>query len=290
MQYDIRRLDIYRKIPKDLTQPTYAGACISVLSCIFICYLFISELSSFLTPEIVSDMFVADPTNAMEKIDVNLDMTLLKMDCKYVGLDIQDDLGRHEVGFIENTEKIPVGDGGCRFKATFKINKVPGNFHVSTHSSREQPSKPDMTHKIHEITFGEKLPNNNKPHGSFNSLSNISHEESFSLNTHEYFLKIVPSYFEDSRGNTYAHAYQYTFAHRSMIQLGHGHQVTPVIWFKYDMSPITVKYIEKAKPIYSFLTTVCAIVGGTFTVAGIVDSMLFTASEIFKKAQMGKLS
>lgn len=41
-----------------------------------------------------------------------------------VGLDIQDDLGRHEVGFIENTEKIPVGDGGCRFKATFKINKV----------------------------------------------------------------------------------------------------------------------------------------------------------------------
>ena len=27
-------------------------------------------------------MFVADPTNAMEKIYVNLDMTLLKMDCK----------------------------------------------------------------------------------------------------------------------------------------------------------------------------------------------------------------
>lgn len=47
---------------------------------------------------------------------------------------------------------------------------------------------------------------------------------------------------------------------QSMIQLGHGHQVTPVIWFKYDMSPITVKYIEKAKPIYSFLTTVSLVI------------------------------
>ena len=35
---------------------------------------------------------------------------------------------------------------------------------------------------------------------------------------------------------------------------------------------------------------VCAIVGGTFTVAGIIDSMIFTASELFKKAQLGKLS
>ena len=42
-----------------------------------------------------------------------------------VGLDIQDDLGRHEVGFVENTDKIPLNDGaGCRFKAEFKINKV----------------------------------------------------------------------------------------------------------------------------------------------------------------------
>lgn len=34
----------------------------------------------------------------------------------------------------------------------------------------------------------------------------------------------------------------------------------------------------------------CAIVGGTFTVAGIIDSIVFTASSVFKKAQIGKLS
>jgi hypothetical protein len=35
---------------------------------------------------------------------------------------------------------------------------------------------------------------------------------------------------------------------------------------------------------------VCAIVGGTFTVAGIVDSMIFSATELIKKAELGKLS
>ena len=42
-----------------------------------------------------------------------------------IGLDIQDDLGRHEVGFVDNTEKTPINNGlGCRFKSHFKINKV----------------------------------------------------------------------------------------------------------------------------------------------------------------------
>jgi hypothetical protein len=45
------------------------------------------------------------------------------------------------------------------------------------------------------------------------------------------------------------------------------------IWFRYDLNPITVKYTEYSKPFYSFLTTICAIVGGTFTVAGIIDSV-----------------
>ena len=62
-----------------------------------------------------------------------------------LGLDIQDDLGRHEVGLIQDTTKTDINNGeGCRMKTTFQINKVPGNFHVSTHSSREQPLNSNM--------------------------------------------------------------------------------------------------------------------------------------------------
>jgi hypothetical protein len=75
-----------------------------------------------------------------------------------VGIDIQDDLGRHEVGFIDNTLKTPENNGaGCRINASFKINRVPGNFHISTHSASSQPADGDMKHVIHDLTFGDSI-------------------------------------------------------------------------------------------------------------------------------------
>lgn len=45
-----------------------------------------------------------------------------------VGLDIQDEMGRHEVGHIDNSMKIPLNNGdGCRFEGHFSINKVSGS-------------------------------------------------------------------------------------------------------------------------------------------------------------------
>uniref|UniRef100_A0A8C9A0V2 Endoplasmic reticulum-Golgi intermediate compartment protein n=1 Tax=Prolemur simus TaxID=1328070 RepID=A0A8C9A0V2_PROSS len=52
MPFDFRRFDIYRKVPKDLTQPTYTGAIISVCCCLFILFLFLSELTGFITTEV----------------------------------------------------------------------------------------------------------------------------------------------------------------------------------------------------------------------------------------------
>ena len=42
------RLDIYRKVPKDLTQPTTTGACVSIGCVLFIVFMFTSELIHFL--------------------------------------------------------------------------------------------------------------------------------------------------------------------------------------------------------------------------------------------------
>lgn len=35
------------------------------------------------------------------------------------------------------------------------------------------------------------------------------------------------------------------------------HLTFSAIWFRYDLSPITVKYVERRKPFYHFITTVC---------------------------------
>ena len=44
--------DIYRKVPKDLTQPTTTGAIISISSILFITYLVVAEAMSFLKTEL----------------------------------------------------------------------------------------------------------------------------------------------------------------------------------------------------------------------------------------------
>ncbi|KAJ8317267.1 hypothetical protein KUTeg_005171 [Tegillarca granosa] len=262
MQFDIRRFDVYRKVPKDLTQPTLTGACISICSVLFIAFLFLSELLLFINHEVVSELTVEDPVRHSEKIPVFLNITLPKLSCDYLGLDIQDDMGRHE---------------------------VPGNFHVSTHASQHQPDNPDMTHLIHKIRFGMEMASGKDVKGSFNPLENVDKTASDPMSTHDYIVKVVPTVYEDIKGNI-RFPYQYTYSYRDLVQYGHGGRAMPAIWFRYDLSPITVRYREKTKPFYTFLTTICAIVGGTFTVAGILDSCIFTAAEIFKKAELGKLS
>jgi endoplasmic reticulum-Golgi intermediate compartment protein 3 len=67
-------------------------------------------------------------------------------------------------------------------------------------------------------------------------------------------------------------------------------QELPGIFFFYDLSPIKVRYLEERRSFLTFLTSVCAIVGGVFTVSGIVDATLFNAQRaIRKKGELGKL-
>ncbi|KAM7389568.1 hypothetical protein PAMP_023535 [Pampus punctatissimus] len=320
-----RKFDIYRKVPKDLTQPTYTGAftstshklgcdtlpttrscdymilgdschinrphlLISILCCVFILFLFLSELTGFIATEIVNELYVDDPDkDSGGKIDVSLNISLPNLHCDLVGLDIQDEMGRHEVGHIDNSMKIPLNRGdGCRFEGEFTINKVPGNFHVSTHSATAQPQNPDMTHIIHKLVFGEKL-QVQKVQGAFNALGGADKLSSNPLASHDYILKIVPTVYEDLSGKQ-RFSYQYTVANKEYVAYSHTGRIIPVIWFRYDLSPITVKYTERRQPLYRFITTICAIIGGTFTVAGIIDSCIFTASEAWKKIQIGKMS
>jgi len=293
MQFDIRRFDIYRKIPKDLTQPTNTGATISICCVLFIVFLLMSEFIAFLMPEVASQLFVHNSvTDSSDgKIPVYLDISVFHIPCKFLGIDIQDDLGRHEVGFIEDTSKLDINNGeGCRMKTIFKINKVPGNFHVSTHASQEQPESTSMSHQIHSLTFGQHVEHlGSIPDSSFTALDDVKSIAADSSASHDYIMKIVPTIYEYLDGDV-LFPYQFTYAHREYSPYAHsGYKVPATIWFRYDLNPITVKYTEFRKPFYTFLTTVCAIVGGTFTVAGIIDSVIFTASEMFKKFQMGKL-
>ena len=49
----------------------------------------------------------------------------------------------------------------------------------------------------------------------------------------------------------------------------------PGIFFVYELSPFMIEASRNRIPILHFVTKLCAIVGGVFTVLGVLDSILF---------------
>jgi len=134
-----------------------------------------------------------------------------------------------------------------------------------------------MAHYITSLTFGEMLDNKNLP-GNFNPLARRDRSQADPAESHDYTMKIVPTIYEDSAGNTLV-SYQYTYAYsvsflKSMLEnifliilnfrnylqnyvsFSLGGRSPAAIWFRYDLNPITVKYHERRQPIYAFLTSV----------------------------------
>ncbi|NWQ80676.1 ERGI1 protein, partial [Columbina picui] len=216
----------------------------------------------------VNELYVDDPDkDSGGKIEVNLNISLPNLHCELVGLDIQDEMGRHEVGHIDNSMKIPLNNGdGCRFEGHFSINKR--NFFVCL-----------FAFQVHNV------------HGAFNALEGA--DKLSSNRTYSWVLQIHRSSFiagilSGTRLLTFSDVFPH-FLFQEYVAYSHTGRIIPAIWFRYDLSPITVKYTERRQPLYRFITSICAIIGGTFTVAGILDSCIFTASEAWKKIQLGKM-
>lgn len=65
----------------------------------------------------------------------------------------------------------------------------------------------------------------------------------------------------------------------------------PGVFFSYEISPLMVKYTEKKESFGHFATNICAIIGGVFTVAGLIDTFLYhSIRAIQKKVELGKFS
>mmetsp|Transcript_37472 Transcript_37472/g.149501 ORF Transcript_37472/g.149501 Transcript_37472/m.149501 type:complete len:99 (-) Transcript_37472:134-430(-) len=65
--------------------------------------------------------------------------------------------------------------------------------------------------------------------------------------------------------------------------------VLPGVYFFYEMSPIKVEVTETRKPFLGFIVQLCAIIGGIFTVMGMIDASVYHGGKVIrKKLQLGK--
>jgi len=167
---------------------------------------------------------------------------------------------------------------GCHIEGSVLVNKVAGNFHFSLTKADHhvlmtvygQRSSINVSHVIHSISFGEPYPDMINP---LDNTPKILYEGSGYF---QYYIKIVPTTYEPLRGPPlHTNQYSYTELFRTTSEL----DKLPAVYFHYELSPIMAKVTYVRKAYSSFLTGLCAIVGGVFTVAGMIDSAIHRLSK-----------
>ncbi|RHZ88544.1 hypothetical protein Glove_22g234 [Diversispora epigaea] len=201
---------------------------------------------------------------------------------------------------VENQSK-----EGCNVAGNVRVNKVAGNFHFAPGKSFQQNHvhihdlqpflqdkvQHDFSHEIHHLSFGPKVD------GVVNPLDGVGRSISTGQYMFQYFVKVVSTQFHFLNQTTIlTNQYSVTQFERDLTgkdhKDGHSHNHyggLPGVFFNYEISPMLIINREESKSFTHFLTGVCAIVGGIFTVAGILDGFIYNAEKTFKKkVELGK--
>ncbi|VFR00353.1 unnamed protein product [Cuscuta campestris] len=197
-------------------------------------------------------------------------------------------------GFLQ---RIKEEDGeGCNIYGFLEVNKVAGNFHFAPGKSFQQSNVHvhdllafqkdsfNISHKINRLAFGDYFP------GALNPLDGVEWTQHTPNGMYQYFLKVVPTVYTNVNG--YAiQTNQFSVTEHFKGSAAGQLQTLPGVFFFYDLSPIKVTFTEQHVSFLHFLTSVCAIVGGVFTVSGIIDSFIYHGQKaIKKKMELGKFS
>ncbi len=156
----------------------------------------------------------------------------------------------------------------------------------------------DFSYRINHVSFGRdehfKLIQRRFPdQGIINTLDGLEGKPDHiqdgdrvitrNLQTN-FYLIAVPSFFRDTSGGEYS-VYQLT-----QNSISDTNAQFSILMFNYELSPITVQYTQTKENFFEFLIYICAIVGGVFTVAGIVDAIIHRSVAALFKQRIGKLS
>uniref|UniRef100_A0A674N7W2 Endoplasmic reticulum-Golgi intermediate compartment protein n=1 Tax=Takifugu rubripes TaxID=31033 RepID=A0A674N7W2_TAKRU len=166
---------------------------------------------------------------------------------------------------------------GCQVYGVLEVNKVAGNFHFA-------PGKSFQQSHVHGKSHFSCLVETH--------LSLWDPQKGFSSSMmYQYFVKIVPTIYVKTDGEVLK-TNQFSVTRHEKVANGLiGDQGLPGVFVLYELSPMMVKFTEKHRSFTHFLTGVCAIIGGVFTVAGLIDSLIYHSARVIqKKIELGKAS
>ncbi|VDL64285.1 unnamed protein product [Nippostrongylus brasiliensis] len=185
---------------------------------------------------------------------------------------------------------------GCRIYGKLQVAKVAGNFHIApgephrvmrthVHDFHDLDLKHfDTAHTINHLSFGNYFPGKKHPlDGREAKVNDFSGPI-----MHNYYVKVVPTSYVSMNGQVEdSHQFSVTTHQKDISK---GISGIPGFVVQYEFSPLMVRYEERRQHLITFLVSLCAIIGGVFTVAQLIDSMIYHSSRaIERKLVVNKL-
>lgn len=164
---------------------------------------------------------------------------------------------------------------GCQLYGHFFVRKVPGNFHISTHSKApilmRLNHEVSARHKIHMLEFTKEKEEITQ--GAYAKHTNtLDGAEALvgSGTDVEYYLKIMDSYYQHS---IWGEKQLLEFvSHKSTVEKNN---YVAQVQFKYDFEPVSMQYVSRGGgSIWQFLVSLCAIIGGVFAASTFFETIV----------------
>eukprot|EP00928_Gymnodinium_smaydae_P071620 TRINITY_DN55156_c0_g1_i1.p1 TRINITY_DN55156_c0_g1~~TRINITY_DN55156_c0_g1_i1.p1 ORF type:complete len:486 (-),score=61.68 TRINITY_DN55156_c0_g1_i1:94-1500(-) len=183
---------------------------------------------------------------------------------------------------------------GCQVRGTIAVNRVPGHFHLQAEAFGNvnlNPAITNVSHQVNYLSFGDKdakkwAERNGVPKDLVKHIEPLNGKSFIVERFHEapqHYLKVVSTKVEGRKDVFYQLTHTDTVRKlRKTMQ-----QKAPQARFTYDFSPMSVVVKTKSKRWYEFLTSLFAILGGTYTVAELCSGTVDSVSNVVKEA-MGK--
>eukprot|EP00584_Thalassiosira_punctigera_P010443 CAMPEP_0172528040 /NCGR_PEP_ID=MMETSP1067-20121228/2556_1 /TAXON_ID=265564 ORGANISM="Thalassiosira punctigera, Strain Tpunct2005C2" /NCGR_SAMPLE_ID=MMETSP1067 /ASSEMBLY_ACC=CAM_ASM_000444 /LENGTH=499 /DNA_ID=CAMNT_0013311893 /DNA_START=190 /DNA_END=1689 /DNA_ORIENTATION=+ len=201
---------------------------------------------------------------------------------------------------------------GCQVSGNLMVNRVPGNFHIEAKSVNHNlnAAMTNLTHRVNHLSFGDPITNllphqQNTPfmrkvkrvlkqvpeeHKQFNPMDAKVYATDKFHQAYHHYIKVVsthlnmgsssgagPGVYDDVNSLTV-----YQMLEQSQIVF-YDEVNVPEARFSYDMSPMSVVVQKESRKWYDYMTSLCAIIGGTFTTLGLIDATLY---KVFKPKKL----
>ena len=288
------------------------GALLSIVSLLFF------EVSAFFAPVTIHHLGVDDGDSAWgsrsfkvpDRLPIMVHMTFAHVECDDLEIGVESARGlREAINHVEFRRPTPSelaawapaadAEKACTLDGRLTVGKVSANFHVGLSAEAggppgargpvgipaplamlvgqitmmEKHRHVNITHKVHSLSFGKKTRDTVAP------LDGVVNSPTESGQMH-YILKVIPTVIHGTFGHTMTNQYSLAESFIPERRLLADPTATPGVYFYYDFYPVTIEVAKERKSLPEFAVSICAIVGGCFSLAAMVDGVFFKSAKV----------